>query len=185
MNDKKRQKKEIILQAAIQVFAEYGYNAKMSKIAEVAGVGAGSLYLYYKNKNDILHGIFLHIWESIVANVSSLENRQDMTPIEKMDAIIDAFFDIVAQNSSLAVVFTNESGYYSQITDLDIDSNPHSKQFFRIVEATLADGSDQGYFKPSLDPVFVPTLSLEDCAEPSSSGDTIRSGSLCPNCARN
>ena len=56
-------KAELILNAAIAVFAEHGYHqAKMAKIAEVGGVSAGSLYLYFKNKASILSHIFEMTW---------------------------------------------------------------------------------------------------------------------------
>ncbi|HHY20503.1 MAG TPA: helix-turn-helix transcriptional regulator, partial [Bacilli bacterium] len=52
-------KADIILQAAKEVFAEVGYHgASVSRIAKSAGIGDGTVYLYFKNKEDILTTLF-------------------------------------------------------------------------------------------------------------------------------
>src|SRR5688500_20153568 len=52
-------KREAILRAAISVFAHNGYfNSKVADIASEAGVADGTVYLYFKSKEDILHSIF-------------------------------------------------------------------------------------------------------------------------------
>ena len=52
-------KREAILRAAIKVFAGFGYfNSKVSDIAAEAGIADGTVYLYFKSKEDILHSIF-------------------------------------------------------------------------------------------------------------------------------
>ena len=80
MNPHKAEKKREILEAAVQVFAQTGYhNAKMAKIAEVAGVGAGSLYLYYRNKEDILEQISINLWEELTDKLDLLAFWKDLT----------------------------------------------------------------------------------------------------------
>src|SRR6187402_3789819 len=52
-------KREAILRAAIKVFAGKGYfNSKVADIASEAGIADGTVYLYFKSKDDILHSIF-------------------------------------------------------------------------------------------------------------------------------
>src|SRR3954471_1830705 len=52
-------KRDAILRAAIDVFAERGYfNAQVADVARAAGVAAGTVYLYYKNKDHLLVSIF-------------------------------------------------------------------------------------------------------------------------------
>ena len=52
-------KRELILRAATRVFARNGYfNSKVADIAREAGVADGTVYLYFKSKEDILHSIF-------------------------------------------------------------------------------------------------------------------------------
>ena len=52
-------KSETILRAAAKVFAQSGYfNSKVSDVARSAGVADGTVYLYFKNKDDLLTSIF-------------------------------------------------------------------------------------------------------------------------------
>src|SRR6267143_2330803 len=76
-------KRERILRAAIEVFAQSGYfNAKVSEIAKAAGVADGTIYLYFDGKEDLLTTIFrehtrnyLQSLERDVANVHRPEHR--------------------------------------------------------------------------------------------------------------
>ena len=55
----KNEKYHLILQGALKVFAENGYHrSQVSKIAKVAGVADGTIYLYFKRKEDILIRLF-------------------------------------------------------------------------------------------------------------------------------
>src|SRR3954454_524054 len=74
-------KRERILRAAVDVFAEHGYfNAKVAQIAKAAGVADGAIYLYLDGKEDLLITIFrehtrnyLHALEQRLANVNHAE----------------------------------------------------------------------------------------------------------------
>src|ERR1043165_1626368 len=76
-------KRERILRAAVDVFAEFGYfNAKVSQIAKSAGVADGTIYLYFDGKEDLLITIFreytrnyLLTLEQRMANVNRAEDR--------------------------------------------------------------------------------------------------------------
>src|SRR5436189_5258964 len=76
-------KRERILRAAVDVFAEHGYfNAKVAQIAKAAGVADGTIYLYFDGKEDLLITIFrehtrnyLRSLEQSMANVNRAEER--------------------------------------------------------------------------------------------------------------
>src|SRR6266511_6363511 len=76
-------KRERILRASIDVFAQSGYfNAKVSEIARAAGVADGTIYLYFDGKEDLLTSIFrehtrnyLQSLERDVANLNRPEER--------------------------------------------------------------------------------------------------------------
>ena len=60
-------KRRRILDAAVSVFAQHGfYNAKVSQIAKEAGVADGTIYLYFKNKEDILIQVFIDAMDEIL-----------------------------------------------------------------------------------------------------------------------
>lgn len=56
------EKREAILQAALLLFAERGFhNAPMSLLAREAGVSAGTIYLYFTDKDDLIHALYRHV----------------------------------------------------------------------------------------------------------------------------
>ena len=69
-------KRTAILNAALNLFAENGFHgAPALQIAEKAGVGVGSLYRYFKDKEDLIHQLFKHI--------ASIKSKDDATAYTK------------------------------------------------------------------------------------------------------
>jgi TetR/AcrR family fatty acid metabolism transcriptional regulator len=152
----KAEKKKAILEAAVQVFAEYGYhNAKMAKIAEVAGVGAGSLYLYYKNKANILEQIFNNLWQELAQKQESMIARTDLTPLEKLDGLIDLVFDMFANNASLALVYVTEKHLCHDTSSCFFsskkhDEHPSHRQYMDNVEKMIIEAQKAGIINPHI-----------------------------------
>ena len=80
---------EKLLKAASEVFAKKGfYNAKVSEIAREASVADGTIYLYFKNKDDILISLFeekMHLW---IQQVDEVVSKVD-DPLDKIRAFVD------------------------------------------------------------------------------------------------
>ncbi len=115
MRTKEGNKEQDIIEAAVKVFAEYGYhNSKISKIAEVANVATGSVYVYYKNKEDILLKIFEEIWRPLYTELVKISKNDSLSPSEKMDYLIDLVFDSFIENPAKALVFVNEQNHLIQ-----------------------------------------------------------------------
>ncbi|MGE5432055.1 MAG: TetR/AcrR family transcriptional regulator [Syntrophomonadaceae bacterium] len=139
-----------ILVAAIKVFAESGYhNAKIHKIAELAGVATGSIYVYYKNKETILQKIFDQLWERLFNELNALSKRTDVNSIEKFDAMLDLLFDMFIQDPSLAVVFVNEQHYLLQKYPKEF--TPYYQKFIDLGECIVLEGINNGAFTPDID----------------------------------
>jgi TetR/AcrR family fatty acid metabolism transcriptional regulator len=63
-------KRDRILQAAVKIFSQKGFfNSKVSDIAQSAGVADGTIYLYFKNKDDLLISLFEEKMAEVVADV--------------------------------------------------------------------------------------------------------------------
>ena len=101
-------KREAILRAAISVFAHNGYfNSKVADIAREAGVADGTVYLYFKSKEDILHSIFDRSVEEAIAEVKkTIEKISD--PREKLRQIALLHLERLGADRDLAVVFQVE-----------------------------------------------------------------------------
>src|SRR5205809_2522986 len=72
-------KREAILRAAIKVFARKGYfNSKVADIAAAAGIADGTVYLYFKSKDEILHSIFDRAMAEFIS-----EGKRELAAIER------------------------------------------------------------------------------------------------------
>ncbi|HEX2867558.1 MAG TPA: TetR/AcrR family transcriptional regulator [Ignavibacteriales bacterium] len=139
-----------ILTAAIKVFAENGYhNAKIHKIAELAGVATGSIYVYYKNKETILQKIFEQLWERLYNELNVISKRSDINSVEKFDAMLDLLFDVFIQDPALAVVFVNEQNLLLQKKPKEF--TPYYQKFIDLGECIVVEGINNNVFHPDVD----------------------------------
>ncbi len=94
---KKIDKKEAILEAALNLFASKGYyTTSMSDVAKEAGVAKGSLYNYFFSKENLLEAILLSILD--VSNDLEKELVQTQSPNEFLQQIIEGQFELVCSN---------------------------------------------------------------------------------------
>jgi TetR/AcrR family fatty acid metabolism transcriptional regulator len=148
MRNKEGNKEEDILEAAVKVFAKYGYhNSRINQIAKEAGVASGSVYLYYKNKEVVLASIFKKVWEQMYNEIFRIYNRNDLTPIDKIDYLIDIVFDIFSTDPAMATVFVNEQINLQNETELF--SHFYDK-FFKTGEKIIEDGIKEGSVNPDI-----------------------------------
>lgn len=149
MRKKEGNKELAIYNAAIKIFAEAGYNeAKVAKIAEVANVATGSVYVYYKDKEDILLKIFAAIWARLYMELKLIAANNSINSIEKFDCLIDLIFNILSENQNLALVFVNEQTHIIQKRPNDFTED--YENFFQLGEAIVMDGINNGFFNPGL-----------------------------------
>ena len=101
-------KRESILRAATRVFARNGYfNSKVADIAREADVADGTVYLYFRSKEEILHSIFdQNMAEAITAGRVLIEKISD--PREKLRRIAMLHLERLGADPDLAVVFQVE-----------------------------------------------------------------------------
>jgi TetR/AcrR family transcriptional regulator, fatty acid metabolism regulator protein len=143
MRNKEGNKEAGILESAIEIFAKHGYhNSRISQIAKEAGIASGSIYLYYKNKEDLLARIFQNVWEQLYKEISLIQKRRDLSAIDKIEFLIDLIFDIFSANPPLATVFVNEQIHLKKETSTFFH---FYNEFFntgeKIIEAGIKDGS--------------------------------------------
>lgn len=150
MRVKEGNKEKDILEAAIKVFAEVGFHkAKMSKIAEVAGVAIGSLYLYFEDKEDILLKIFENIWNRLYDELKTVKSNESLSPFEKFDALIDLIFDIYIEKPALAVVFVNEQNHIQKSAEERFTA--YYEKFLNLGEEIIKEGIAKKQFSQNID----------------------------------
>ena len=75
--DTQREKRRLILRAAITVFARSGYHtSRVSDVAKEAGVAYGLVYHYFGSKEDLLETIFRRTWSRMLEAVEELERSE-------------------------------------------------------------------------------------------------------------
>ena len=87
-------KRRIILDAAVRVFARQGFHtARVSDIADDAGVAYGLVYHYFGSKDEVLDTLFLDRWNLLLEAIQEVDAREDATPRDKLFAITSFIVD--------------------------------------------------------------------------------------------
>ena len=150
MRRKEGNKEQAILDAAVKVFAQNGYHdAKIARIAEEAGVAIGSIYLYFENKEAIILAIFDRLWSRLSEGLGTTARRTDLSPTQKLDAVIDLMFDLFIMNPSLAAVFVNEQHHLIQSRKGNVSRQ--FDHFLDVSEEIIREGVRKKQFNPNLD----------------------------------
>jgi AcrR family transcriptional regulator len=92
--ERERRRQQIIV-ATKKVFSEKGFNkATMDDIAGEAELSPGTLYLYFKNKEELYASLSLRILQYLHMRVEHVENDPEMDPEKKLDALMSAMYDV-------------------------------------------------------------------------------------------
>ncbi len=141
----KNNKKELIINAAIKVFAQKGfYTANVADVARQAGVADGTIYLYFKNKDDLLISLFETKMEEILERFSSLvKNKQSAK--EKLYQFIDLYFQMIEEDQNLAEVFQVELRQSNKF--LKDYHNQKFIDFLNLIGDIIHQGQQENIFK--------------------------------------
>jgi TetR/AcrR family fatty acid metabolism transcriptional regulator len=144
------EKYRMILNAAKQVFAMEGfYNSKVSEIAREAHVADGTIYLYFKNKDDILISLFEEELTRIIKTVKTdLDAIND--PCQKLIKFCDNHLTIVEADRALAEVIQVELRQSNKF--MREYKNKHFLAYLNIIADIVAQGQQQGVFREDLKP---------------------------------
>jgi len=137
-----------ILRAAIRVFANNGYfNSKVADIAREAGVADGTVYLYFKSKEEILHSIFDRSMEKAIAD--GKKQLADITdPREKLRRIALLHLERLGADRDLAVVFQVELRGSTKF--MEEFSAAGFAEYLELIRLTFEQGQQAGVFRPEL-----------------------------------
>lgn len=140
-------KKLNILNAAEKLFSEYGYTkTKISDIAKVANVSEGTIYDYFKNKDDLILSISeTRLNEHIkkLAGVFHIES-----PVKKLRRFIKYHFSLFMRNRDFLKVFVMDT----ILNDKFYSSKAYEtyKDYLGILEEIIDDGKEDGIFYPNI-----------------------------------
>lgn len=152
---KREDKKQLILEAASNLFSTQGFfNTVMKEVAEKAGVAVGTIYIYYQNKEELLDGIFSHasslLLERLKKKLAKLSH-----PVDKMRCFLEE-----------SIEFSFRHPYYFLIIFVDFRRKaiefPRSvvysffHEYLHLGGSILTEGKEQGCFTftSAIDPIY-------------------------------
>ena len=143
--------KDGISQAALEVLKQHGYEGlTMDRVAEVAGVAKGSIYHYFRNKQELVTHVFEQIIEPAIQAGEEIVGKS--TPaLEKLEAMVRMWLEYFSQHRSLFDFLFRDPA----VRELCFTSQraKHGLAIDRF-RAILQQGMEEGVFR-SLDPVVV------------------------------
>jgi len=134
-------KRRLLLDAAVRVFARKGYHAaRVGDIAEEAGVAYGLLYHYFESKEDVLRSVFRETWRALIGTIKSVEESGD-SPREQLRKVAEILLRSWSRDPDLVRVLVLEVTR-SQHLEGEMDEIAESFAAIQgIVERGQADGS--------------------------------------------
>lgn len=145
---KNKPKYKQIIEAAVIVIAENGFHAsQVSRIAKQAGVADGTIYLYFKNKEDILISLFKEKMGQFIDKIAQSINREQSVD-DKLLRLIEMHFQQLEQDHHLAVV-TQLELRQSKI-ELRYKINNVLKPYLVIIDRIIEEGIEGQAYRNDL-----------------------------------
>jgi len=143
-------KRDLILRAATDVFAERGYfNAQVADVARAAGVAAGTVYLYFRSKDDLLISIFERAMrEALAEGRSAVESIAD--PPERLRAFARLHLGRLGRDRNLAIVFQVELRQSTKF--MERFSSTLLRDYLGLIRAAIVAGQTAGAFRADVNP---------------------------------
>jgi len=148
----KESKRIEILMAAMQVFARKGVaNSKMADIAEAAGIGKGTIYEYFTNKEDIFALAFQYFFQDMLVKIEQIMQQTD-DPVEKLKIIIDVSLnEFIESSGDLAGLMMDFWAEGVRRKDEKILTTMDIKRIYQgyrtLLSAVIQEGIEKGTFR--------------------------------------
>ena len=146
------EKRRLILDAAVRVFAQQGFNrCRVSDIADEAGVAYGLVYHYFRSKDEVLDTLFLERWNVMLDVIRELDAR-DIAPREKLHAITAFIVDSYRHDPELMKVIivevTRAANSFGQTHLAKI------REAYTLIAGIVERAQADGTFKTTVTPEF-------------------------------
>src|SRR5580765_7010237 len=143
-------KRDAILRAAIDVFAERGFfNAQVADVARAAGVAAGTVYLYFKSKDDLLVSIFERsMRDGLSDSREAIAGLPD--PPERLRRLARGHLARLGNDRNLAIVFQVELRQSTKF--MERFSSTLLRDYLGLIRQAIADGQREALFRTDLKP---------------------------------
>lgn len=145
-----REKRRLILRAAITVFARTGYHgSRVADVAKEAGVAYGLVYHYFASKDVLLETIFRRTWSNMLEAVEAVE-QEGASAREQLAAVARIVLGSWETDPDLVRVLVREVARSPQL-GREVDEIEHA---FAALERLVVRGQTAGELRSDLDPRF-------------------------------
>jgi len=147
-NSKNNDKYHRILDAAVSVFADQGFhNSTISQIAREAGVADGTIYLYFKNKQDILSQFFTYKTRLVFSNFKQAVEKEK-NAIDKLRCLIRIHFQEFQRDRKMAEVYRMETRQSHQLMESRIKEM--TKMYLDLIASIVEQGQEEATMRQDL-----------------------------------
>ncbi len=151
--ERKETKRERILDAAVVEIAGHGYyRTTVSNIARRAGVADGTIYLYFKSKEDVLVSIFERAMRRFNEEARRIVEDGVGGPEQKLRRIVDLHLSLLGEDRDVAVIFQVE--FRPTLHVLERLSRSRIRDYLALIARVVEQGKDEGVFKADVDALF-------------------------------
>lgn len=142
------EKRRLILDAAVRVFARNGYHtSRVADIAEEAGIAHGLLYHYFASKEEVLETVFRENWGQLLERVHAVE-ASDEGADEKLRGIAKILLRTWRNDPALVTVMVREVARSANLQgQVDVVG-----EAFTTIQRVIEQGQAEGTFRSDLDP---------------------------------
>lgn len=150
MRHKNYEKYRKIIDAATKVFAKKGfYNAKVSEIAHEAGIADGTIYIYFKHKDDILISLFEEKMKEVLDNMKK-QISLESDPLKKIEKFALVHLKLIQDNKDIAEIIQVELRQSSKFM-----KNYHNIKFLEYLDLIgniIQEGQEKGLVREDILP---------------------------------
>ena len=141
----KEELKLLILQAARKLFVEQGVEqTTIRKIASKIEYSVGTVYVYYKDKNDILHDLHTQGFRQLGGEMKVLYNVTD--PMERLTALGRVYLQFALENPDMYDLMFTLKAPMEFLDSVKKDEWNEGKATFGVLKATIKECIDRGHF---------------------------------------
>jgi len=146
----KEQRRKQIMEAAKTVFSAKGFNrATMEEIAGEAELSPGTLYLYFKNKEELHTSLSINILQHLTEQITTYVHNKDLDAMEKLMALKDVFIKVYEYDAMVLInLFHLQSGETLKNLSGPVlnEIKETSADAIGAITAIVQEGLDQGVF---------------------------------------
>lgn len=144
------EKRRRILDAAIRTFGQRGFHeARIAEIAAAARVAEGTVYLYFRGKEDLLGVVFDESMDDVLAKGRAIARAKGPAD-ERLTKLVDLHLQFIGSDRDLASVFQIELRRSARLVERF--SRSKLVEYFRLLGGVLREGIAAGEFRRDLDP---------------------------------